>query len=346
MAQNTDITVSPEAKKLHFDSIVADLHADSFLLESLFGYNIAKRHRSIIPRNPLFNHLDIPRAEEGGLNITGQGIVVLAQKPRKDNFLQCGDRMTRRILRGIEGNADKLALVLNAKEARAAVKNNKIGVFMGIEGAHILSGKLEAVEYFHSLGVRYLTLGHFSENEAVYSSNDLKNAHENLKPFGKRLIKELEAYRIMVDITHVAPGCFWDIMKLVTHPVIASHTGIKAVHSHWRNLDDEQLKAVAATGGVVGIMFQPGFLSGNTWRCSLDTVIAHIEHAIKVAGEDHVALGSDFDGFITTPDGLEDVTCLPNITQSLLERGYSKKVIRKFLGENFLRVFAEVCDTE
>lgn len=335
--------LSADVREFHQNCIVADLHADTWFWEAFAGYDIGKKHRTIIPRNPLFNHIDIPRAVEGGLDITGQGVVV--HTFWRGNYFVRGDRMTTRILKGIERNSDKLELVLDGTQARDAAGRGKTGVFIGIEGAHIISGKLEAVEYFHNKGVRYLTLGHFSENEAVYSSNDTANAGKGLKPFGGELVRELEERRIMVDITHVAPGCFWDIMKIVTRPVIASHTGIWGVFEHWRNLDDDQLRAVAETGGVIGIMFQPHFLTDSFWRCSMDTVIAHIEHCMEVAGEDHVALGSDFDGFIMTPDGLEDVSCLPNLTQRMLERGHSKEVMKKFLGENFLRVFEDVCGT-
>ncbi len=340
---NSAFKLTPEVKQFHTQCVVADLHADTFLWESFIGYDIGKRHRTVIPRNPFCNHIDIPRAMEGGLNITGQGVVV--HTFNRSNYFLRGDRMTARILKGIERNSDKLELVLDGTQAREAAGRGKIGVFIGLEGAHILTGKIEAIEYFHSKGVRYLTLGHFIENEAVYSSNDKVNAGKGLKPFGRDLVRELEAHRMMVDITHVAPGCFWDIVKLATRPLIASHTGIRSVFEHWRNLDDEQLRAVAETGGVIGIMFQPHFLTNKFWRCSLDTVVAHIERCMEVAGEDHVALGSDFDGFITTPDGLADVSGLPNLTQRLFDRGHSKDVLRKFLGENFLRVFDEVCST-
>ncbi len=327
--------------EFHRECLVADLHADTWLWNYIFGYNIRKRHRSYLPRNPFFNHIDIPRAIEGGLNLTGQGVVVHPRRPHK--CFARGSAMINRILKGITRNSGKLELVLTEWEARDAVKRGKIGVFIGIEGAHILSGKMEAVEHFRAKGASYFTLGHFSENEAVYSSNDTANADKPLKPFGKELVRELERNRMMVDIAHVAPGCFRDVMKLVTRPVIASHIGMKAVHNHWRNLDNEQVKAVAESGGVIGIIFQPAFLTNRLWKCSLDTVVAHIEHCMEVAGEDHVALGSDFDGAITTPEGLEDITGLPNLTQRLIDRGHSRETLKKLLGENFLRVFGEVC---
>lgn len=309
--------------------------------EYILGYNIRKRHKSFIPRNPFFNHIDIPRAVEGGLNITGQGVVVHPKRPHRC-FMR-GYQMITRINKGITRNSGSMGLALNASEARDIVASGKIAVFIGIEGAHILSGDLDNLEHLYAKGARYLILGHFSENDAIYSSNDVANADKGMKPFGRDLVRELERMKIMVDLAHVAPGCFRDAIKMVTKPVIISHIGIAAVHKHWRNLTDDQLRMVAETGGVIGIMFQPHFLCDNFWSCSMDTLVAHIEHCMEVAGEDHVALGSDYDGMITTPEGLEDVTGLPRLTQRLLDRGHSRETVKKFLGENFMRVFKEVC---
>lgn len=338
---SSKISLEPDIKDFHRGCVVADLHADTWLWNHLLGYDIRKHHRRIIPGNPFFNHIDIPRAIEGGLNITGQGVVVFPFPRGK--CLRRGHRMTDRIRKGIAENTDWLELVHGGTHAEEAVKRGKIGVFIGIEGAHILSGSLDAVGHFYAKGARYLTLGHFSENEAVYSSNDKANADKGLKPFGRDVIRKTESLRMMIDLAHVAPGCFRDIIKIATRPVIVSHIGMKAVYNHWRNIDDDQVRAIAETGGVIGIIFHPYFLAGGYWSCPLDTVVSHIEHCMDVAGEDHVALGSDFDGIITTPEGLRDISALPNLTQRLLDRGHSKETVQKILGKNFLRVFKEVC---
>jgi membrane dipeptidase len=251
--------------------------------------------------------------------------------------------MMERIRKGIDDSDGKLRRCVTAGEVREAVAAKKLAVFLSVEGAHILGGRMEAVEWFYERGMRYLTLGHFSENEAVFSSNDRKNAGEGLKPFGRELVGKLEELGVMVDVAHVAPGCFRDVVKMARRPVFVSHIGMKAVREHWRNLDDEQVRAVAETGGVIGIIFSPLFLSRHFWACSLNTVVRHFEHCLEVAGEDHVALGSDWDGFITVPKGLEDVTGLPLLTQRLLDRGHSRETVRKVLGENFMRIFGEVC---
>lgn len=333
--------VNPDVRKFHEECIVADLHADTWLANYLTGYDIRKRHRRYIPTNPFLNHIDIPRAREGGLDITGQGVVTHPFWHRSGKT-QCW-RMIKRILKGIDRNATNLELALSGTHAEEIVKKGKMAVFIGIEGAHALSGDLNLLEDFRALGVRYLTLVHFTRNEAGVPSIKERMAHLPLPPFGKELVQECERLKVMVDIAHLAEGCFWDVLKISKKPIFASHIGMRGLNDHWRNISDEQTRAVADSGGVIGIMFSPGFLGKRYWRCSLDLVIDHIEHCMKVAGEDHVALGSDWDGFITTPEGLEDVTGLPNITQKLFDRGHKKETIKKVLGLNFLRMFKQVC---
>jgi membrane dipeptidase len=336
-----ETAVGEQAAEFHRQCTVADLHADTFLWKRLLGYDVARRHRSLVPGNPFFNHIDIPRAVEGGLNITGQGVV--AHPWRASRCHERGIKMIDTILQGIDRNPDALQLALDARQAREAVAAGKIAVFIGVEGGHMLSGNLDAVKRFQRKGMRYLTLGHFSENEAVYCSNDRRNADRPLKPFGRELVRELERMKVMIDLAHVAPGCFRDVVEMAAGPVIVSHTGMRAVHDMWRNLDDEQSLAVARKGGVIGIIFASVYLTGHMFRCDLDAVVAHIEHALRVVGEDHVALGSDWDGFITPARGLETVTGLPSLTRRLLERGHGKPTLRKILGENVLRVFQQVC---
>ena len=329
------------AEVLHRQCTVADLHADTFLWKQLLGYDVARRHRSWLPGNPFLNQLDVPRAQQGGLNITGQGVVT--HPWRASRCFERGLRMIDTIREEVDRNPETLQIALDALQAREAVARGKIAVFIGVEGGHMLCGKLQAVERLQRRGMRYLTLAHFSENEAVYSANDRRNADRQLKPFGRELVHELERQRVMIDLAHVAPGCFREVAEMASRPLIVSHTGMKGVLDMWRNLDDEQAAAVARTGGVIGIIFASVYLSGELLGCQPEAVVAHIEHALRVAGEDHVALGSDWDGFVTPPRGLHSVSHLPWLTRRLLERGHRPGTVRKILGENFLRVFEQVC---
>jgi membrane dipeptidase len=143
---------------------------------------------------------------------------------------------------------------------------------------------------------------------------------------------------VIVDLAHINRRGFFEVLELTKLPVMVTHTGVNAVHPIWRNLDDDQLRAVATRGGCIGIIFARQFLGG----ASVDAVVAHVEHVIRIAGEDAPALGSDFDGFVVPPEGLEDVAALPNLTVALSRRKLPPRVLEKILGGNALRVLDEV----
>ncbi|MBI4469298.1 MAG: membrane dipeptidase, partial [Acidobacteria bacterium] len=252
---------------------------------------------------------------------------------------------------------------------------------MGIEGGHAIEDSLHALRMFYRLGVRYMTLTHSNTNNWADSSGD-EPRHGGLTDFGREVVREMNRLGMLVDISHVSDETFFDVMKISQAPVIASHSSVRTLANHPRNLTDEMLRAMAANGGVVMVNFYSGFIdqavinaqkaresalkpqldelsaryrddasklrearerlleSRPLPRATLPRLVDHIEHVVKVAGVDHVGLGSDFDGVPTTPDGLEDVSKLPDLTYELVRRGYSDADIRKILGENFLRVLA------
>jgi membrane dipeptidase len=162
-----------------------------------------------------------------------------------------------------------------------------------------------------------------------------------LPPFGRELIAEMERLGMIVDLAHLNAAGFADALQVARRPLWVSHAGCAAVQPHRRNLTDEQIRAVADRGGVVGIVFERSYLSED--GADLERVLDHIEHALRVGGEDAVAIGSDFDGFITPAAGLEDTSRMPRLTAGLLARGHAPRTIQKILGENALRVIAEVC---
>ena len=174
-------------------------------------------------------------------------------------------------------------------------------------------------------------------NKAGVSSFDKKNG-AGLSTLGRELIGECNRLGIMVDVSHASKRTFWDLVEASKTPVFSSHSGCEAKKAHPRNLDDEQLRAVGEKGGVVGIIFAANFL-GGLFGATVETICDHIEHVVDVAGEDAVALGSDFDGFVPLPRGMRDVRDLPRITQVLWRRGFGEQRLKKLLGENFLRYF-------
>jgi membrane dipeptidase len=209
------------------------------------------------------------------------------------------------------------------------------GALLGIEGAHALEGDLDRVEYFARRGVRYLGLLHFSANEAGYPAYGAgRSDGSGLTAWGRDLVRRCEAASIIVDLAHINRVGFLDACAMAKRPPIVSHTGVTRAYQHWRNIDDEQIRAVAQRGGVVGIIFCPRFLGGD----SIDDVVRHLGHVIDVAGEDTPALGSDWDGMIVPTPDLRDAAHLPLLTDALLRAGFGERAIAKVLRGNALRV--------
>jgi len=286
----------------------------------------------------------------------------------------------------VRTHPNDLMLATRAADVRKAAADHKIAALMGMEGGHMIDDDVRLLRDYYALGVRYMTLTHFKNNNWADSSTD-KPAHNGLTPFGKDVVREMNRLGMMIDISHVADKTFYDVIGLTTVPVIASHSSSRAIANHPRNMTDDMMRALAKNGGVVMINYHAGFLSeefrvasekrsgnivqqmaemskkcggneacttledarmdqeammnGQLPKVSWEKIIDHIDHAVKVAGADHVGLGSDFDG-ATMPLGMEDVTKLPKITDALLKKGYSEADVEKILGANLLRVMEAV----
>ena len=335
------MTLTPdEARALHDEICVIDLHADTPKLMDKLGYDLVERHDRPMPKRVNYiGHVDLPRLRDGGVAAqfmafwTWPSYVPGAERSNTRSVLAQLDALDA----AIEKHPEQLMWTRTGTEIRSAKAAGKIAILGGIEGGHALEGKLENIEMFARRGVRYLGPLHLWPNALGGTSRKPKR-DEGLTDLGRDVIRECERCGVIVDLAHINRRGFFEALDLTTQPVMVTHTGVKGVHESWRNLDDEQIRAVADRGGCVGIIFARQFLGGR----SIEAVVDHIKHVIDVAGEDVPALGSDFDGFVVPPEGLEDIAAMPNLTVALSRRGIPTRAIEKILSHNVLRVLDAV----
>jgi membrane dipeptidase len=279
-----------------------------------------------------------------------------------------------------DAHKDQIEHATTAAEIERIVKAGKIAAFLTVEGGHTIDDDLRVLRMFYQLGIRSMTLTHSRNNNWADSATD-EPAHNGLTDFGKEVVREMNRLGMVVDVSHVADKTFYDALEVTTKPVICSHSSMRALSDVPRNITDEMLWALAKNGGVVGITFGEGFvnpkdaealraaikietnaplMTGRTLddyaaedvrklfgtrvkvASTVEDVADHIDHAVKIAGIDHVGIGSDFDGVSGPPNGLDDVSKMPALIAVLLERGYAERDVKKILGENTLRVIREV----
>jgi membrane dipeptidase len=365
---------------LHQDALVVDTHCD-VLLQVLRGADISKRLD--------FGHVDLIRLNEGGVDVQ---FFAAWPDPKiyKPNRMYAHTMHMIDLLENIiRTNSQKIALTRTPEEIMKAVQSGKLAACIGVEGGTAIENDLSKLQNLYDRGVRYLGLTWNDSHDWASSAQDETSSnykgHKGLTDFGKEVIKKMNELRMMIDVSHCGDQTFWDVIKLSSQPIIASHSCAYAIRRHYRNLKDDQIKAMANKGGVIFINFYPGYLDyefgvkyqkitnsssaylnsvrkeygsdifgyrkfrtnyyiqqTEAFRPGIERILDHMDHIIKIVGDDHVGLGSDFDGISITPKGLEDASDMAEITKCMINRGYSEKRIRKILGENFMRVFKDI----
>ena len=325
-------TLLIKSKQMHQKAIVFDGHCDTIL-------EIMNHKKSLGSRTPT-GHLDIPRMKEGGVNV--QFFAVFIEDIYKpDRSLKRTLQLIDCFYREMEKNQDEISLVTNYNQINEANSAGKIAAILSVEGGEALEGDLGVLRILYKLGVRLLTLTWNQRNQIADGIGESRTG-SGLTEFGLKVIEEMNDLRMFIDVSHLSETGFWDVIKRSKAPIVASHSNCYALCPHPRNLKDEQIKALADKGGVIGITFVPNFLTQEKRKTTVKDVVRHIDYLVKKVGIDYVGLGSDFDGTDVLPLGLESVDKIPNITEELLNRGYKEREIKKILGGNFLRVFKKV----
>ena len=368
--------IAERARKLHFSSIVLDTHDDTTQRFFSKNFDLAKRNPD--------GHIDIPRMKEGGMNAIFFSIWIDGRTMGPTAIQKALDQIDA-VHENVRKNSKDMMFARTAADVRKAHAEGRIAALIGVEGGHMIGNDFRMVRIFSDLGVRYMTLSHFYNDEWADSSTD-KPAHNGLTDYGKEIVREMNRQGMMVDISHVSDKTFYDALEVSKAPLIASHSSCRAICNHPRDMTDDMIKALATKGGVIQINYEKSFIDesyrqasekvsggvvamfeqlkkqcGEDEEClgkkmnemekqataegklphvTWEKIIDHIDHVVKLAGADHVGLGSDFDG-ATMPEGMDDCTHLPKITEALMRKGYSDDDIRKILGANLLRVMEQ-----
>jgi microsomal dipeptidase-like Zn-dependent dipeptidase len=344
-------TLSPEAAALHADLLVGDLHTDSTLW------------RRDLTRRSDRGHVDLPRLREG--NVALQVFTSVTKSPAGQNYVSntadardnitllaiaqrwplrtWGSLAERALYQASRLNAiagehpGELRILRTAGDLEALLADRAagagtLGAVLGIEGAHALEGDLANLDRLFDAGVRMVGLQHFFDNELGGSLHGTSG--DGLSPFGRRVVAALDERGVIIDVAHSSEASVRDVLALSSRPLVVSHTGFKGVCDTPRNISDTLMQRIAGRGGLVGV----GFWDAAVCDVSAEGIVAALRYGIDLLGEDHVALGSDYDGSTTVPF---DISELGVLTQTMLERGFSEREIRKVMGENLRRFLAQ-----
>lgn len=323
-----------EARNLHGRILTLDSHCDTPMF---FDRNIkfATRDPQIL--------VDLHKMAEGGLDATIM-VAYLEQKGRTDAELLAATKKADDILTRIENMAAQsgsaVALAYTPADLHRLKREGRRAVMMGIENGYAIGKDLSRVAHFRARGVVYMTLCHNGDNDICDSARRSTAEHGGLSAFGREVVAEMNRVGMMVDLSHAAETSFYDALECSSTPIVCSHSSARALCDHPRNLTDDQLRRLAQKGGVAQVTFYNGFLRTDG-RATINDAVEHLMHMIKIAGTEHVGIGTDFDGDGGVP-GLDSASELINFTKALLRKKFSEDDLQKIWGGNFLRVMQQV----
>ena len=371
------ILVTEQARRIHADSPVFDGHND--LPWALRNHEGTVSSLNLREDQPDF-HTDIPRLRRGGVGAQFWSVYVPVSTAAQNSSLTTTLEQISMVRDLTEKYSDVFELAMNSSDIKRIREQGKIASLIGVEGGHSIENSINVLRQLYREGARYMTLTHSMSLDWADSCTD-KIISGGLSEFGIEVVNEMNRLGMVVDLSHVSPDCMRAALKATRAPVMFSHSSAKAIADHPRNVPDDVLVLTKKNGGVVMVNFFPDFVHpGDAERslrrskrkeelseqfaddneqadallrqwelnnprsnlCTVHDLLDHIDHIAKIAGVDHVGIGSDYDGVPALPKQLEDVSTYPVITQGLLDRGYSEQSIRKILGGNMLRVLQRV----
>ncbi len=339
--QSSVVTLTDQGREIHFSGMLFDGHND-------LPWEVRKRGKSSFDELDISVdqpelHTDIRRLREGGLKAQFWSVYVPADTAETGDALIQTLEQIDIVDRMVARYGDVFEMASTADDVARITAGGRIACMMGIEGGHSIEGSLANLQRLYDRGCRYMTLTHSKTLPWAYSATD-ELKHNGLTAFGKEVVNEMNRIGMLVDLSHVSPQVMKQAIEISKAPVIFSHSSAFAISDHPRNVPDDVLQLVKQNGGVVMVNFYSKYVISSETRQrnekapgSIHDVLDHIDHIVRVAGVDHVGIGSDFDGVPQLPNQLEDVSKYPLITQELINRGYSKSDIHKILGGNVMR---------
>ncbi len=313
------------------NALIIDLHADT-------PTRFYRRGISVFEGDDI--QVTLPRLKKSGVKAQFFAVWI----PNGKGF-SYADKVIKLFYSMLERYPDDIAFAGSYQDLERNLEQGRISAFLGIEGGDAIEGELDNLDYFYSKGVRYMTITWNYSNRIADSATDSNKPHNGLSSFGESVIKRMNKLGMIVDVSHADKETVKDVLKISEDPIIASHSCCRALRDHDRNLADDQIKALCNAGGVIGINYHRTFLT-NRRKAYVKDVADHIDHTLKVGGIDCVALGSDFDGGITTPADMQHAGEIHNLTRELIKRGHTRTQIDKIYGINFSRVLKDVVNND
>ncbi len=372
-------SVSQKAKEIHFRSYVWDGHND--LPWAIREKGERDFNKVDIRLNQPDLHTDIEKLRKGNVGAQFWSVFVPVDTIKAGTSFQTTVEQIQIVRALLDKYPDVFELALTAKDVERIRSQGKIASLIGMEGGHSIENSIQKLRQLHAMGARYMTLTHSETLDWADSGTDTPKS-DGLSPFGEEVVREMNQLGMLVDLSHVSPATMEDALRISQVPVIFSHSSAKTVSDHPRNVPDEILQKLPANGGIVMVNFFSGFVVPESskilmkmfdvrralkekypndqeafdkemkkWQVAnpfpageASMVVDHIDHIVKMAGIDHVGLGSDYDGISKTPRGIEDVSTYPVLTEIMLQRGYSEGDIHKVLSGNMMRVMKQAID--